>query len=167
MREHDLEVLADRINGDRDELLRIGVEVFWVQVGDDEVEHQDLVFADLCGPAGEAAANELMRERYGPLVRVNYLGRESWVSSAAEWNTYRLASATEIVVRYDTLAFREPEDAEVAEDVGSVTITLHERSSVFAEKLLPAQREAHVTLSHALGDRIVIDGATGTRRSAE
>jgi hypothetical protein len=163
----ELEVLADRIDGDRKELLHLGVEVFWVQVGDDELDRRDLVVADLAAPAGEAAARQLMSERYGPLVRINYLGAESWVSSSVEWDSYRLASPTEIVVAYDTLASRAPDATELAEDADGVTITLRERRSVFAEKLLPARREAHVTLSEPLGARIVIDGATRARRFRE
>ncbi|MEA2274131.1 MAG: hypothetical protein QOI98_2839 [Solirubrobacteraceae bacterium] len=141
-----------------DELTALGLDVRSLE-HDDEGVLVGVVTAD---PEG---ARKLLRERFGPMARLDWLGSETHEVVSVPWGSFVADTPMRLVVFYFTNAFYEQWGADVREDAEAVTITVRERRRVAKAELLPgSSRKVEVELGQPLGDRAVIDGADGTPR---
>jgi hypothetical protein len=157
--EAELEAISDRITEESDELEALGVK--WMGSGVDveancvEVE---VVASD------EESARGILEDRYGAAVTVEWLGTEDWVREMVPWQLWTIdESGRSLTVHYATFRAYQLERAECQEDEHEVAVKVFVRAP-HSVKTIGATFEATVELERPLGDRRVIDGATGRLR---
>jgi hypothetical protein len=150
----DASRLLERLSDDWDELEANGIVMQTCEPGDAPETVLVTAFAE-----DEAALRQLMRERYGDAVEVEYAGPPVVVDTVplAAW---RLLSPDRVEIRWTTNADRALARVECEQSDTEVRITVYERIYWY-EKLALRRHHATVVLSRPLGSRQVIDAATG------
>jgi hypothetical protein len=159
--EDELRALSYRIADDDEDALRAeGIVVR--ETGANVVTNR--VEVGIVTDAPERAA-EVLRERYGDTVEIEYASPATHYADPVEWQCYELDSdSTSLTVWYWANPFIELDHSEVVEGAEEVRVTLFDRVPV-GGVLLPATiRGVPVELAEPLGDRRVIDGMTGRVR---
>jgi hypothetical protein len=151
--------LFERIWSDRDELEALNV---WVATGGDA--GGGVVWLELAAPRPEYA-RELLRERYGGGVVVEWLGPEPMPEVPESWDSFEVLGEQDLLLHYRAFVDAEQSRVAVEETPTQVTLTAYDRQSVGGVKLLPVARVVAVHLSAPLGDRKVLDGAEAARRA--
>jgi hypothetical protein len=153
--EQDLTAIADRIGDDDDELEREGFTLS--TVGADTGENA--VVVELITRRADAA--EFFAERYGP-VKVEVVARETHSVVCTRATGYT-PSDNGLIIRWDTGGGTQLVRIEVTEHADRVEVAVIERvwNGVVTADLIRAGEE--VELAQPLGDRKVIDKATGRR----
>ena len=155
----ELRELQDRIFDDRDELAAAGVKLI---EGGIDVE-TNLIELGIAAPDPDAAA-ALIRSRYGPAVTCEWLGQDDTEAGPAPWMLWSLdASERLLTVHFKSASEAVLDRATVSEDEREVRVTVYVRTPhivVAIDKSL----QATVELAQPLGNRRVVDGATGRVR---
>jgi hypothetical protein len=150
--------LAALISSEREELEALDI---WVAtVGDGG----DVVWLELAAPSPEYA-RELLRERYGGRVVVEWLGPEPMPEVPRRWRSFEVRSEQDLVLHYTTGLHTEQSRVAIEETPTHVVLTAYEREWVGGIKPSPVSRAVPVHLSAPLGDREVVDGAEAARRA--
>jgi len=155
--------LAEQIWGSEKELRAAGLEL----LGEGPMPDEELGVVDVqCVGLDRERALHVLRERFGPRIRVDWLGPETYRPVARAFGTWT-AEGRELTVFYgiDRNGERERSWA-VVEDDDAVTVTVTIGQPVGGTTLIGGHRlcSATVSLARGLGDRRVIDGATGRER---
>jgi hypothetical protein len=156
--ERELEAVMDRLDRDHDELEALGIRMD--AFGPDVVENVVVVDALVDHPD---RARRLLAERYGDAVRASLATPDQLVEAVA-WQLYDEPEPGHVTVRYAANAAYVLERVDVDETADAIRITVHERAPGVVSTLAGTTRTATVELSGPVGDRPVIDGATGRRR---
>lgn len=155
----ELEAISDRIAEESGELEALGVK--WLGSGVDVETNRvevEVVASD------EESARGILEHRYGPAVTVEWLGTEDRVLEKVPWQLWTIDEPGRLLTaHYSTFRAYELERAECQEDEHEVAVTVFVRAP-HSVKTIGATFEATVELERALGDRRVIDGATGRMR---
>lgn len=157
--EAELEALADRLFADDEELAALGLRLGIV--GADVAEGVVRVEAQAEDPA---AAERLLAERYGDAVRVDAIVTDAEMVEAVAWQLWDEPEPGVVRVHYAAMAVFVPERADVEEGEDAIRVTVFERAPGLVNTLGAANRSATVRLARPVGDRAVVDGATGRRR---
>jgi len=155
--------LADQIWGSEEELRAAGLAL----LGEGPMPDEDLGVVDVqCIGLDREGALHVLRERFGPRIRVDWLGPEAYRPVARAFGTWT-AEERELTVFYgiDRNGERERSRA-VVEDAETVTVTVTISRPVGGTSLIGGHRlcEATVSLAAPLAGRLVVDGSTGRER---
>lgn len=155
--------LADQIWGSEEELRAAGLEL----LGEGPMPDEELGVVDVqCVGLDRERALRVLRERFGPRIRVDWLGPEDHRPVARAFGTWT-AEGRELTVFYgiDRNGERERSCA-VVEDADAVTVTVTIGRPVGGGTLIGGYRlcQARLVLAAPLADRPVIDGSTGRER---
>jgi hypothetical protein len=152
----ELLAIQRRIAHDADALATKGIRVssMWPN-------HNDgLAVSVVASDADTASAT--LRERYGAAITVDYLGSEQTITESVAWRCYRPdGDGHTLKIEYVTNCCYAFERVELGEDGHEVRVTVLERAPVGFQTQAACKRSATAQLQHPLGDRRVIDGATG------
>jgi hypothetical protein len=161
-RDHDRLAPGDLVAlilSDSEELEALDI---WVATGGDA--GGNVVWLEVAAPDPEYA-RELLRERYGDRLVVEWLGPEPMPEVPQPWNSFEVLGERDLLLRYRTGLHTEQARVAIEETPTRVTLTAYEREWVGGVKPLPVPRAVPVHLGAPLGDRKVVDGAEAARRS--
>jgi len=155
--------LAEQIWGSEKELQHAGLEL----LGEGPMPDEDLGVVDVqCVGLDRERALRVLRERFGALVRVVWLGTEDHRPVPRAFGTWT-AEGRELTVFYGIDRNGEQErSCAVAEDDDAVTVSVTIGQPVGATTMVGGYRQcqARLMLAAPLADRPVIDGSTGRER---
>jgi hypothetical protein len=155
----ELEARVARVMTDDSRLRSEGVEV--VSAGIDVPANQlDL---EVMAP-NEDHARLILVERYGEPIHVHYLGPRNKRVEAIPWQRWMTRGGPDLTVFYVTNAMNSTDRVDVHEDSDAIRVGVFEETAVGATALPAAVRQVHVDLDAPVGNRLVIDGATGRER---
>ena len=157
----ELEALRERLDADVEagELDRAGVRVgaYWV---DDDA---DAILVEAVVEDRDAAAAALAG-RYGDAVRLDATATPDELVGPEPWQLWEEPEPGVLALHYIANTAYAFERADVDEGPDQVRVTLYERAPGMVSTMAATTRSATVTLGAPVGDRAVLDGATGRRR---
>ena len=158
--EAELGAISERIADEADELAAEGVTWMGTSVGGET----NRVRVDVAA-ADAATAEAILARRYGPAVTCNWMGTEDTTVHEEPWQLWTTDESERLLtVHFTTFRDYKLDRAECREDAAGVTVTVFVRRP-HTVKAIGGSFEATVELSAPLGDRRVVDGATGRKRA--
>jgi hypothetical protein len=157
--ERELNALLDRITEQADQLCMLGIDLSVATPEEDCVSLE--YFA-----RDQAAADTLLRERFGPALRPIWTGASSIADEPQPFATW-VCDGTQLTVFYPLyLNGERPGHCTAEENPDRVVVHLTVQAPQGFRTLIGGYRPSHatVTLATPLGDRAVIDGADGVPR---
>jgi hypothetical protein len=151
---------VELILSDSEELEALDI---WVATGGDA--GGNVVLLEVAAPDPKYARN-LLRERYGDRLVVDWLGPEPMPEVPEPWRSFDVLGEQDLLLHYHTGLHTEQSRVAIEETPTQVTLTAYEREWVGGVKPLPVARAVPVHLSAPLGDRKVVDGAAAARRAS-
>jgi hypothetical protein len=151
--------LVELILSDSEELEALEI---WVVTGGDG--GGNVVWLEVAAPDPEYA-RELLRERYGDRLVVEWLGPEPMPEVPEPWHSFDVLGEQGLLLHYHAFLGTEQSRVAIVETPTQVTLTAYEREWIGGVKLLAVPRAVPVHLSAPLGDRKVVDGAEAARRA--